>query len=998
MSFHCTESESEFIQKVIKEISRTKSNREPLFVAKHPVGIDIRAEAVELLLDMESNDVCMVGICGIGGIGKTTISKAVYNRIAHRFEGCCFLENVREMSKIIGGITHLQETLLSKILRDRDLKVHNVFEGINLIKERFCSKKVLLILDDVKDSKEVKNLLGECNWFASGSRVIITTRDKHVLTTWGRDPRIYEVTELNQCEALELFKQHAFQASKYGEDYSELAKQIICYANGLPLALKIIGSDLCRKKIHEWKSALEKYKNIPHKDIQEILKISYDGLENFEKEIFLDIACFFKGYSKDNVVNILDSCNLDSDNGIGKLIDKCLITLEYAYEPRYDFLSMHDLLQQMGREIVQQESEELEQRSRIWRYKDAHKLLTRNMRSNKIRSIMLLSRERTEMPLKPKVFKRMKNLKFLVGNVHIGEALEYLPDELRFLEWREFPLSLSSKCCLPRQLVVLKMFESNIILEDVFKQGFQNENLKMISLESCEFLTKLPDLCCPNLEELNLRNCENLIEVHESIGLLEKLKVWDLYKCSQLQILPSTLMLKSLEDFSLFGCSRLKKFPDIHPEMNCLKKLDLELSGIRGLPSSLLYLTGLDTLGLFLCRKLRNFLVGANKSQMRGEEDIPSAKLRLACNSFNNFSGPTGFLCLTELKLKDLRIKVELDSWMQPDYFPVLTLLDLSLTGIVAIPESISRFPRLLCLKIHNCKKLREIPRLPPSIRTVNARNCDRLDTQSSSRLLNQFGEILGILSNTVAEAATSFDSEWPQRWNFLMLPLTEIPKWLKFNHHQSFGNSVSFLVGPKFSNLVVCIAFPSKDVDKDKANRWSVHILINGKEQVPEHIESANSNSDHVWLIYRKVNISNPSEENRIEVELKAGPLWNNISLNRKRIYVECICCPQKPNISPPSSMDQCAFNNGEEDSGSVRLRRRNHRPTHARHPQKHYLSRFGWLRIRFQPWKRSSKPWRRRITNGFHDEGSSSIPSTFLNDDTNANLYPPSKKTKTS
>ena len=260
----------------------------------------------------------------------------------------------------------------------------------------------------------------------------------------------------------------------------------------------------------------------------------------------------------------------------------------------------------------------------------------------------------------------------------------------------------------------------------------------MISLESCEFITKLPDLCCPNLEELNLRNCENLIEVHESIGLLEKLKVWDLYKCSQLQILPSTLMLKSLEDFSLFGCSRLKKFPDIHPEMNCLKKLELELSGIRELPSSLLYLTGLDTLGLYLCRKLRNFLVGANKSQMRGEEDIPSAKLRLACNSFNNFSGPTGFLCLTELKLNHLRIQVELDSWMQPDYFPVLTLLNLCYTNIVAIPESISRFPRLLCLKIRNCKKLREIPRLPPSIRTVNAQNCDQLDTQSSCRLLNQ--------------------------------------------------------------------------------------------------------------------------------------------------------------------------------------------------------------------------------------------------------------------
>ena len=139
------------------------------------------------------------------------------------------------------------------------------------------------------------------------------------------------------------------------------------------------------------------------------------------------------------------------------------------------------------------------------------------------------------------------------------------------------------------------------------------------------------------------------------------------------------------------------------------------------------------------------------------------------------------------------------------------------------------------------------------------------------------------------------------------------------------------------------------------------------------------NSNYDHVWLIYGKVNISNPSEENRIKVKV-TGP---EIYRGRIRIYVECICCPQKPNISPASSMDQCAFNNGEEDSGRVgirrRLRRRNHRPTHARRPQKHYLFRFRWLRIRYRLWKPSSKPWRRRITNGFHGQGSSLIPNTF-------------------
>ncbi|KAL4599926.1 hypothetical protein ACB092_11G162600, partial [Castanea dentata] len=856
----CSYTESEFIEGVIKEISRTKSNHEPLFVAKHPVGIDIRAEAIELLLNMESNDVCMVGIYGLGGVGKTTISKAVYNRIKNLFEGSCFLEDVREMSKINSDKILLQKTLLSKILHRTDLNVYNVSEGTNLIMQRLHGKKVLLILDDVGDLKEVENLLGKYNWFAPGSRVIITTRNKQVLTSLGIDHRrIHKVEELRQCEARELFIRHAFQASKYGEDYSELVEHIICYANGLPLALKIIGSDLCGKNIHEWKSALEKYKNIPHKDIQEILKISYDGLENFEKEIFLDIACFFNSYNKDDVVNVLDSCKLYPDYGIGKLIDKCLITLRYNFRPGYDSLSMHDLVQQMGREIVQQESEEFQQRSRIWRYEDAHKLLTGNMGSNKIRSIMLLSPDRTEVSLKANVFKRMKNLKFLVGNVQFGEALDYLP-ELRFLEWRESPLSLSSKCCLPRQLVVLKMSKSNIILENVVKQGFQYENWKTISLRSCEFITKLPDLSCPNLEELDLLGCENLIEIHESIGFLEKLKVWNLGGCSQLQILPSTLKLKSLEYFGLLDCSMLEKFPDIHPKMNCLIELSLMSCGIRELPSSLLYLTRLHRLCLSYS-KLTNFPVGANKSQMQEEEDIPSAKLRLACNSFNNFSGPTGFQNVTFLMLSGCPgIKGGLDSWMQPDYFPVLTYLCLSYTGIDTIPESISRFTTLQLLDIQGCKKLRHIPRLPQSIRTVDAQNCYQLDTQSRSRLLNQFGEIIGILPNTIAQAATFSVVD-----GYLILPAIEIPEWLKFSHHRSVGNSVSFLVGPKFSNLVVCIAIPSK---YNIGYTWEFDIFINGEKQFTRCMCGAIGNYDHVWLTYGEVYISNPSEENRIELK----------------------------------------------------------------------------------------------------------------------------------
>ena len=98
----------------------------------------------------------MVGFHGLGGIGKTTIAKAVYNRIVDYFEGSCLLENVREKSITNDGIIQLQENLLSKILQDKHLKVDSVAEGIDMIQERLHSKRNLLILDDVDKSNKLK--------------------------------------------------------------------------------------------------------------------------------------------------------------------------------------------------------------------------------------------------------------------------------------------------------------------------------------------------------------------------------------------------------------------------------------------------------------------------------------------------------------------------------------------------------------------------------------------------------------------------------------------------------------------------------------------------------------------------------------------------------------------------------------------------------------------------------------------------------------------------
>ena len=135
-----------------------------------------------------------------------------------------------------------------------------------------------------------------------------------------------------------------------------------------------MGADLYGRNEPIWESTLNKYERIPSRDIQKILQISYDGLDETEQHIFLDIACFFKGYNYDKVVDILGTCDLWPELGIKKLIEKCLLTNEG------NTLWMHDLLQQMGREIVRQESQvNPGQRSRLWNYEEALDVLIENM-------------------------------------------------------------------------------------------------------------------------------------------------------------------------------------------------------------------------------------------------------------------------------------------------------------------------------------------------------------------------------------------------------------------------------------------------------------------------------------------------------------------------------------------------------------------------------------------------------------------------------------------
>ncbi|XP_072075677.1 uncharacterized protein [Arachis hypogaea] len=584
---------SEDIKRIVEHVTRLLDKTE-LFVAAHPVGVEPRVQKlIEESNIQKTKDVLILGIKGMGGVGKTTIAKAIYNKIGRDFDGRSFLLNIRETWQQDNGKVLLQQQLLEDIFIATRIHIRNIDSGMQILKERLGAKRVLIVLDDVTDLYQLNALCGSGEWCGPGSVVIITTRHDDLLRVC---KHTFNLEEMNGAESLELFSWHAFKQACPKEEFAKLSTDVVEYSNGLPLALEVLGSHLFNMGIKEWQSALNTLKLIPHDKVQKKLQISFDGLsKNYEKEIFLDIACFFIGMDRNDVVKILNGCGLHAEIGISALKERNLITVD-----NNNMLGMHDLLRDMGRAIICEQSPELEERSRLWYDEKVLELLENHEGTDlKAKGLSLKLPMTNSICLSKEAFKSMTKLKLLqLAGVQPNGEFKHVSRYLRWMSWHGFPLRHTPKDCYQSNIISIELENSKLKL--LWKESRLLKQLKILNLSHSHDLIKTPDFSyLPNLEKLVLKDCTELSSVSYTIGTLQNILHINIEGCTNLCVLPRSIYkLTSLETLILSGCSKIDKLEEDVEQMESLAVLKADNTAIAQVPSALARLRNLGHISL----------------------------------------------------------------------------------------------------------------------------------------------------------------------------------------------------------------------------------------------------------------------------------------------------------------------------------------------------------------------------------------------------------------
>ncbi|KAJ0599063.1 putative P-loop containing nucleoside triphosphate hydrolase, leucine-rich repeat domain superfamily [Helianthus annuus] len=621
-------SETEYVKHVIDTIYCSVTNG-LVYPPLNLIGIDGQVKEINFLL--EKPDAEFLAICGMGGSGKTTLARYIFNLFKNNFENSSFLE---EIGKWGNDLLQLQKTLLQDLSGSRKIKLQSVDDCILELEEVVQTKKALIVLDDIVQEDQLVSLLGTGN-INKQSKIIVTSRDASIKTWIGfRSWRFqeYKMKLLNDGDALDLFSLHAFGSQTPMEGYKELTKEALNYCEGNPAALEVLGSSLSGRSISEWEHHLRNLGRGMFSRFYDVLVTSYNSLCFSDKNLFLDIACFFTGEEMDYVAKILGH-DYSVVSGIDTLLNKHLLSVSQNKK-----LTMHRLHQEMGRTIVNQESKYPPNRSRVWRDKESYEFLREGKGSKFVQGLALDMRKLCQedeqvafqsTKLTTDALKQMDNLELLLLKfVPLTGSYDSFSENLRLLCWHGFHLRAIPLDLYMGNMVAIDMSYSKL---EEFDPPMILQSLRILNLKGSNNLLEVRNLyLIPKLESLILSNCHMLVHVCETLGDLTNITLLDMTKCEKLfkgnksgalsRLVVSTFnrictkensffLPHPLEQLFLKDCNlgNTNYFPLSLSNQSILQYLNLGNNMFEFLPSYS-HLINLRVLDLTMCSKLKRLL------------------------------------------------------------------------------------------------------------------------------------------------------------------------------------------------------------------------------------------------------------------------------------------------------------------------------------------------------------------------------------------------------
>ncbi|TVU31830.1 hypothetical protein EJB05_23531, partial [Eragrostis curvula] len=548
----------------------------------------------------------IVSIIGLGGSGKTTLSKLVFNDdkiIEKHFQLKLWIHVSQEFD-----VAKLAGKLFEAIVYEKSEQ--HTFQYISTkISEKLTGKKYLLVLDDIwidiKDQIQWDQFMVHLRNGAPGSGILLTTRSREVARTV-RSTDQFVLPFLSLGHSWQLFQQSIEMPPKgWDFKFEEVGKEIIKKCGGVPLAIKVLAGALGGKdQIEEWQAMRDSnFLDVNGEEHGRIvfacLKLSYFHLPSHLKQCFTICSVFPKGdhiykqqlidqWIAHDMIGLtpgVDDLELIGHRYFNSLVHVSFLQDVEEYNGKVR-CKMHDLVHDLARSILCDEfstlmPEDATSSAKGYRY------------------FSISKRPRNLLP--EKVFENARAIYVDRGDdIIFGKALK----NARHL-----------------RSIIVRSISSTAVLTAIF----QVKNLKYLEIcvLRCKALSEaISDVW--SLQALYISSGRCLLELPKSIGMLAKLRKLSLSRCSELKSLPSGMTtLQNLEYLKLEECDGLLELPEGIGNLTKLKALDLDVN--KAMPPGIGHLTRLEKLNSFIVefdKKYAQISELANLSRISGKLTI----------------------------------------------------------------------------------------------------------------------------------------------------------------------------------------------------------------------------------------------------------------------------------------------------------------------------------------------------------------------------------------